>query len=49
MAAEFFVQNQFNLVDFYRLWIGGVRNRAADCELAKLAGSNKKPGGKLEI
>ncbi len=49
VAAEFFVQNQFNLVDFYRLRIGGVHNRAADCELAELAGSNKKPGGKFEI
>jgi hypothetical protein len=26
------------------LRIGGIRNRAADCELAELAGSNKKPG-----
>jgi len=49
VVAEFFVQNQFNLVDFYRLRIGGVRNRAADCELAELASRNKKPDGKLEV
>ena len=45
MAAEFFVQNQFNLVDFYHLWFGGVRNCNSDGELAKLAGCNKKSGG----
>ena len=44
VAAEFLVQNQFNLVDFYPLRIGGVRNCAADRELAELAGCNKKPG-----
>jgi len=49
VAAKFFVQNQFKLVDFYRLWIGGVRNRAAYCELAELASRNQKPGGKFEI
>jgi len=49
VAAKFFVQNQFNLVDFCCLRIVGVRNRAADCELAELASRNQKPGGKFEI
>jgi hypothetical protein len=49
VAAEFFVQNQFNLVDFYSLRIGGVRNCTSDCELAELASRNKKPGGGVEV